>query len=99
MKYFFISSTLFSMLLLLSNCSHSSYISKAYQKANKHRYLQARALLKKLAAHPNKVQIIKNDEVLYHLVLTNLAGQKNDTVTAISEIKQAFLKYYFIGEA
>ena len=99
MKYFFISSTLFSMLLLLSNCSHSSYISKAYQKANKHRYLQARALLKKLAAHPNKVQIIKNDEVLYHLVLTNLAGQKNDTVTAISEIKQAFFKYDFIGEA
>ena len=99
MKYFFISSTLFSRLLLLSNCSHSSYISKAYQKANKHRYLQARALLKKLAAHPNKVQIIKNDEVLYHLVLTNLAGQKNDTVTAISEIKQAFFKYDFIGEA
>ena len=98
MKYFFISSTLFGMLLLLSNCSSSSYISKAYQKANKHKYLQATALLEKLAAHPDKAQIIREDEVLYHLVLTSLAGQKNDTTTRISETKQAFFKYEFIND-
>ncbi|MGB1207134.1 MAG: hypothetical protein ACPG5B_15920 [Chitinophagales bacterium] len=96
MKYFFISGTLFSMLLLLSNCSSSSYISKAYRKANKHKYLQATDLLEKLSKQPNKTQLIEQNEILYHLVLTTLAGQKNDTITAIEEVKQAFFKYEFV---